>query len=151
MKVGILFVALVLFPLKGFGSNGFSEYVNSPEKPSDAPVNKVIAPEAKPQETSHNDTAKTDVRPLSGVLAKWQVCSVDSDCAAVVADCMSWDAVNKKYLKLLAGNLKSCTDAIDPGFEPEAVCSAQKCRTTDKITHVSWEDWLDQMKGNKGQ
>jgi hypothetical protein len=131
---------------------GFNEYVNSPEGAWGLPVAKKIikAPADQDQTKEHvvgPDSVNADSPPvLQGISAKWQVCTTDSDCTATVADCATWEALNKKYLSKIAKNLKLCSVSIDPGFQPETVCVAKACKTTDKNTQVSWEEWLSAMR-----
>jgi hypothetical protein len=86
---------------------------------------------------------------LPGIPAKWKTCALDSECTAVVADCVSWDVLNKKYLNKIYRNLNSCSESVDPGFKPEVVCVDRRCKTTQKTTDVSWEEWLNEMRKNR--
>jgi len=131
--------------------NNFSDYINSPENSADNSAKKnmnlppMISPktgEASDKTNSSNSDSKSITR---GIPIKWKACTIDSDCTAVVADCVSWDALNKKYLNKLARNLKSCSESIDPGFQPLTTCVNQMCKTTDQTTLVSWDEWLNDM------
>jgi len=130
----------------------FNEYVNSPEGPVVSLVNKEINPTPAAHDKFKEHSVKEDSQAvLQGISAKWQACSVSSDCTAVVADCALWEPLNKKYLNRIAENLNSCSASIDPGFQPETVCVHKACQLTEKTTHVSWEEWLSQMRKKKEQ
>ena len=130
--------------------NGFHDYINSPEGPAESIVNKEIPPIPATNDKIEGNSIKSDSQPLlQGIPAKWQACAINSDCTAAVADCVSWEALNKKYLKKLSKNLNSCSATIDPGFQPETVCVKKACKTTDKTTLVSWQEWLSAMRKNR--
>ena len=74
---------------------------------------------------------------------------MDSDCTAVAADCVTWEAINKRYLGKIIKDLNSCTTAVDPGFQPESICAQKTCQTTEKTTNVSWEEWLSATRKDK--
>jgi hypothetical protein len=99
--------------------------------------------------TTNADTSdQKDAAVVEGIPMDWQTCGADSDCTAAVVDCLTWDPVNKKYLSKLS-NWDSCSESIDPGFQPQAVCSHNRCRTTDNTTSVSWPEWLANMRAQK--
>ena len=153
LLIGVLFL---IFPKVGWGdegssANNFSNYVNSPESPSDTPSDTPVDKNINPGPATNDEHGKkpdeTDAKPvLSGIPFKWKACAVDSDCTAGVVDCVSWVPLNKKYLHKLSKNLRSCSASVDPGFQPEAVCVAKVCQTTEKSTNVSWEEWLSKIK-----
>ena len=129
-------------------TGNFSQYVNSPEGSVWGPVNKNINPIYVIKENSVKaDSVQEDSQPgWQGISTHWQACSITSDCTAVVVDCASWEALNKKYLNRIAKSMNSCSASIDPGFQPETVCVNKACKITDKTTHVSWQEWLSQMR-----
>lgn len=164
----LLFVVLFLiFSKTCFGdassqAGSFNEYVNSPEGAWGSPVAKKIIPASAVQDKTKDnpvkpDSVKADSPPvLQGISTKWQVCATDSDCTAVVADCASWEALNKEYFNKIAKNLNFCSASIDPGFQPVTRCVLKVCKTTEKNTNVSWEEWLGAMRkkidgGQKGK
>lgn len=148
----LIVVLLLIFSQTCFGDGSskgsyFNEYVNSPEGSVESSVNKTINPIHERKDKTDKNSVKEDSQPvLQGIPSKWEVCAKDSDCTAVVVDCMTWDPLNKKYLKELAKNLNSCSGSIDPGFQPETVCVNKTCKTTEKTTNVSWEEWLSEMR-----
>ncbi|MBF0504612.1 MAG: hypothetical protein HQL14_05865 [Candidatus Omnitrophica bacterium] len=106
----------------------------------------VAASVEKPVDKNIQSTP-TDSQPVSqGVPARWQACAKDNDCTAVVVDCVSWEPLNKKYLPKFFKDLNSCLASIDPGFQPQVLCVDRACKTTGKTTHVSWEEWLNEMR-----
>ena len=148
----LMWMLLLLFPTVSFGASSphvdkFSNYINSPEGTSESPIDKKINLSHATNDETGQNSEETNIKPvLQGIPAQWQACAVDSDCTAGVVDCVSWEAINKKYLKKLSENLRSCSASIDPGFQPEAVCVKKFCESTKKITHVSWAEWLSQIK-----
>lgn len=127
----------------------FSNYVNS--SPKDQAVSPIVDKNVKPTHAKNDEHGKNsdekDTGPvLQGIPAKWRACTMDSDCTAGVLDCVSWDALNKKHLKELSKNLRSCSASIDPGFQPEAACVHKACQITGKITDVSWEEWYNKIR-----
>jgi hypothetical protein len=120
----------------------FSDYVNLSGNSVESAVNKQVNPlpssKDKPQEKEAQDAPAV----LQGILPKWKSCAANSDCTAVVADCVSWEPINKKYVHKISKNLYSCAPSIDPGFQPVAVCANKVCKATDKTTLVSWKEWL---------
>jgi len=146
----LLFVVLFLVFSKtcwGQGNsqiNNFNAYINSSGGSVESLVNKDIAPMPVDDKTKENLVKAEPLLP--GIPAQWQVCSIDSDCTAVVADCVSWEPLNKKYLTKLSKNLNFCSTSIDPGFQPKTVCVKKACKATDKTTLVSWQEWLSEMR-----
>lgn len=123
--------------------NNFNEYVNLSDKSSDNSTDKIIYPSTPMSPEVGKNPEGADSKPaLRGIPAKWQGCATDSDCTAGVADCVSWEALNKEYLPDLFKDLSSCSASIDPGFQPEAVCAHKQCEITEKNTNVSYEEWL---------
>lgn len=154
-KASLFAVLFLIFYGTGFGDEGnsagsFNDYINSPEGASGSPVDKNIDLSHAAHHEDRKNQEKTDTKqPLQGIPAKWQACAKDSDCTAAVADCVSWEPLNKKYLHKLSKNLNSCSASIDPGFQPESICVGQACQTTEKTTNVSWEEWLGEMRKEK--
>lgn len=81
---------------------------------------------------------------LQGIPVKDQACVKDSDCTAGVVDCDSWEPYNKMFSNELFKNTGSCPASIDPGFQPAVLCVAKACKTSEKTTRVSWDDWLSE-------
>ena len=159
MKTRFLFCMVLLLVLTKLSwsegnaqINDFSHYVNYSEGPQVNSVDNSVMPieassiESKEREDKESDKDEGSRVILQGISSKWNVCHIDSDCTAVVADCVSWDSINKKYLRKIIKNLNSCSDVIDPGFQPETICAHKACKMTDKTTLVSWEEWLSQMQ-----
>lgn len=155
----LLIVSLFLiFSGVGFGDESFpvgnfNEYVNSPEGSSESSsgssVDKNVNSTSAVKNEARKNPDETDTKQvLQGIPSKWQACTMDSDCTAAVADCVSWEPLNKKYLDKISKNLHSCSASIDPGFQPETLCVAKMCKTTEKTTDVSWEDWLRERRKN---
>lgn len=115
----------------------FSDYVNLRDQETNAAVNGVNAA----VNAVHSPAAQDTGPQWQGeVAAKWRACTADSDCTAAAPDCITWQAVSKKDLPKLAEYLKTCTPAIDPGFQPQTVCVKSICQTTEKTTNISWEE-----------
>ena len=127
----------------------FNDYINnSAESSMNKNMNPMLA--AKPEVNNNSDQADTQPQ-AQGISDQWKTCLTDSDCTAVVADCVSWDVLNKKYLNRFARNLRSCSDAIDPGFQLATACVHKMCQTIDKVTDVSFDEWLSDMHKRKEQ
>jgi hypothetical protein len=123
----------------------FNEYINSPEGNAQVSADKNAAPKPSVKKEDQKKSDRSDSRKsLQQIPAKDRSCTVDSDCTAGVVDCVSWGPLNKKYLKELFKHSTACPDSIDPGFQPVTVCAAKVCRTTDKYTDASWDDWLNE-------
>jgi hypothetical protein len=149
----LLFVPVFLiFPGASFGDESshmgsFNDYINSPESSSGSSVDKNTGSDHKTHDETGKKSEDTDTGPaLQGIPAQWKACAMDSDCTAGVADCESWEPLNKKYLPKLSENLNSCSASIDPGFQPQTVCVDKACKITEKTTNVSWEEWLNEMQ-----
>lgn len=153
----VIVILFLIFSGPSFGdeeahNNIFNEFINSPEDNSENSTDKNIdsnqvmnaeVPEKSKKGDKKEKADKTDSkRSLQRVPAKDKTCAKDSDCTAGVADCVSWEAYNKKYSKELLKNPSYCSDSIDPGFKPVTVCVAKVCETTEKYTDDSWDDWL---------
>jgi hypothetical protein len=148
----LLFISLILIvSTTSFGgpspqAGQFSDYINSNEISNTSIINVIIHHETP--ESPGNADAGPEWQ--GGIPAAWRACQADRDCTAVAADCATWEPVNKKYLSKFTKYLNSCTSSIDPGFQPQAVCNAKACQTTDKTTGVSWKEWISAMKDQKG-
>jgi hypothetical protein len=155
MKNSALLITILLFVFSkicwGDGNsqaNDFSEYINAPGNAGDNSDNNMPFPPMTGakirRDSERSDSGDSGAKSLlQGIPPKWKACLIDSDCTAAVADCASWDALNKKYLNRLSKNLKSCSESIDPGFQPVTVCVQKFCQATDKTTLVSWDEWLE--------
>ena len=131
-------------------AKNYRDYINSPVNAADGSESTNINPPAMTSPSPKKDADSSDTKsPLPGIPDQWKTCAMDSDCTAAVADCVSWDALNRKYLNNLSQNLRSCTKSIDPGFQPEALCIKKACQTTDINTFVSWEEWYSDMQKRK--
>lgn len=148
----LIIILLLISSNKSFGDdnsqiNNFSDYINSSESPSKSPADNSPNPMPVVKKEHKEDHDNED--PHTGLKAipyKWKMCAEDSDCTAAVVDCVTWDSLNKKYLKKLSKELNSCSESIDPGFQPVTVCIDKACKTTEKTTDVSWEEWLSKMR-----
>jgi hypothetical protein len=142
-------IVLLIFTVTSYGdesphNNIFNEYINSPEGNAEYSVDKNASPMPLTKKEDHKKSDKSDTKKsLQGIPRKDQVCTKDSDCTSGVVECVSWEPLNKKYLKELFKHLTSCPASIDPGFQPATVCAAKVCETTDKFTDSSWDDWLN--------
>jgi hypothetical protein len=123
----------------------FNEYINSPEGNAGTSVDKNASPTPLKKKEDHKKSEKPDTKKsLQEIPSKDRTCAKDSDCTAGVADCVSWEPLNKKYVPELLKHSTSCSASIDPGFQPVTVCADKVCRTTDKFTDSSWDDWLNE-------
>jgi hypothetical protein len=148
----LMIILLLIFSNESFGDdnsqiNDFSDYINS----SQGPLKSTVDNSTKPVPAMNHDLKKESNKEgpapvLKAIPYKWKTCTIDSDCTAVVADCVSWDSLNKKYLKKVSKDLNACSGSIDPGFQPVTVCVDKECKTTEKTTDVSWEEWLSKMR-----
>ncbi len=129
----------------------FSDYINSSQASSKNSVNKALDITAAPNDVVEKRADKQDTKPsgLQSIPGRWKACDADSECTAGVVDCVSWEALNKKYLHKLGKDLNACVASIDPGFQPQTACVAKTCQTTNKSTNVSWEEWLNDMQEKK--
>ena len=153
ITLSALFIMLFLMPpLLVFASenpheNIFNEYINSPEGNSVIPAdNKAVLNQVITNEVQEPPIKEDTKKSLRGIPGKDQVCGADSDCTSGVVNCDSWEPYNKKFSRELFKVMGSCPASIDPGFQPAAVCVAQRCQTTEKISDNSWDDWLDQKQ-----
>jgi hypothetical protein len=150
-RLSVLFVIVFLiFSGTGYGdeapkSSFFNEYINSPEGNAETSIDKNASPNTLTKKEDHKKSEKPDTKKsLQSIPFKDQICTKDSDCSAGVVDCVSWEPLNKKFLDELFKHSTSCPDSIDPGFQPVTVCAAKECKTTDKFTDHSWDDWLQE-------
>jgi len=144
---GIIIIPNLCLGNEGFGLKGFNDYVNSSTAPDVSTKNKLVDPSHALKDKPKENALGEDVPwVLQGILPKWKVCAADSDCTAVVADCVLWEPINKKYTHKILRNLNSCSASIDPGFQPVTVCVDRVCQATAKSTLVSWQEWLGKMK-----
>ena len=139
----------MIFTIPSFGDVGnFSHYINSgnsTDNSTDDSFIKVFNPAPPIDQKANQEKEKSEPKPtLQGIPSPWKVCAVNSDCTAAAVDCVNWEGTNKKYLKEIATYVRVCSTSIDPGFQPEAICENKECRTTEKMTTVSWEEWLGQ-------
>ena len=159
MKINVfLMVFAVLFSQAAWGdgnaeTSNFSTYANAPIDNSSSPAKddaeqmkaetieamKASGPAPALPAVSQDENPSMRAIPL-----KWQGCAIDSDCTAAVVDCVSWEPVNKSYLDKIPRDSKICSQSIDPGFQPQAVCLAKHCVTTEQTTTVSWQEWLNE-------
>jgi hypothetical protein len=147
-SLAVLFIiSLIIFSQTSYAdesprNNIFNEYINSPEGNSDYTVDKNAGPKSITKKDDHkkSDTKKS----LQEIPFKDQFCVKDSDCTAGVVNCVSWEPLNKKFLKELFKHSTPCPDSIDPGFQPVTVCAKSMCKTTERSTEASWDDWLNE-------
>lgn len=156
MKTVLLLIAVLALilatPLFGFekpNAKPFNDYINGSPSNAQIAADKNTGPAATPGDQP-KDNSDQDAGPgLPAVPRAWKTCSADSDCTAAVADCVSWEPLNKKYLDKISENLKSCTPSVDPGFQPKTVCVHRVCKTTQEITGVSWAEWLSKIRPSR--
>ena len=148
----LLMILIFSFSLACFGQGGaavnnFRDYVNKSTHDADNSLNEDMDwYRPTPKDSTAGQKERTDNRGmLRGIPSKWQGCRKDSECTAAVADCVSWEGINKDYLSRLFGKLGGCSASIDPGFQPQAACVAGSCQITTKTTDVSWDEWLSGM------
>ncbi len=140
----------MVFASTGFGGVNsrdkiFNEYINTSVADPGSPVNAQLSPKQETNNEVQETPDQTDIKKsLQGIPFKDQACVKDSDCTAGVVDCDSWEPYNKMFSKELFKNTGSCPASIDPGFQPVARCVAKACKTTEKTTAVSWDDWLNE-------
>jgi hypothetical protein len=151
IRPSLFIILFLVFTKVCFGddtshADNFNNYVNSPGGSFDSLVNKDTNQINAINNKVEGKSDKTDSKPvLQKISAKWRICAIDNDCTSAAADCVSWESLNKKYLNKISKNLNSCSESIDPGFQPESICVDKVCKTTEKTTNVSWEEWLSEM------
>jgi hypothetical protein len=80
---------------------------------------------------------------------KWEACSVDNDCTAVVTGCYYWQPINKKYSKELAGIIYACKKSVEPGLKPDVACIDHMCNRTSGICSKDSDCWCSNFNGAK--